>query len=293
VNVSLLREFYERAGFRVARTANADWYVPGKRVYRSLPVGHALAPAADEIVELTHHSGILGIEFVNASGVGVQSGLWTLRDSSYDWHSLQRQFRQHALRALSCESVHEIGFDDLFRLGMSANLDTLRRQKRQDRHFSDPVLWGRLCDAGKHTKGAGVFAIMRSDGLNAYLVYFIVGDTCHGLFSKSRNHTRNTGSNHALYFMYSRTMIRRTEISMVTTGPQAIPPNVLIDRFKRHAGYQLEPYHFAVLLRPRVSTLLLSAPAGVLIRTGERLFGSSDILQRAHALRYAVRATGG
>ena len=291
MNVDLLREFYERAGFRIARSASADWYVPGKRVYRNFPAGHPVAPAADEIAELSHHSGIFGIEFVNASGVGVQTGLWALRDSSYDWHSLQRQFRQHAVRALSRERVQEIGFDDLFRLGRSANLDTLRRQKRQDRHFSDPVLWRQLCDAGKHTKGAGVFASMRPEGLSAYLVYFIVGDTCHGLFSKSRNQARNAGSNHALYFIYSRTMIRRSEISRITTGPQAIPPNTPVDRFKKHAGYHLEPYHFAVLLRPRVSTLLLSRPAGALIRAAERLFGSRQILRRAHALRYAVRAT--
>ena len=291
MNVDLLREFYERAGFRVARTASAGWYVPGRRVYRSFPAGHAIAPAEDEILELSHHSGIFGIEFVNASGVGVPSGLWVLRKSSYDWHSLQRQFRQHVVRALSHESVHEIGFDELFRLGMSANLDTLRRQKRQDRHFSDPALWRRLCDAGKRTRGAGVFASMRSEGLSAYLVYFIVGDTCHGLFSKSRNQARNAGSNHALYFIYSRTMIRRSEISMITTGPQAIPPDAMIGRFKRHAGYHLEPYHFAVFLRPRVSTLLLSGPVGTLIRAGERLFGSREILRRAHALRYAVRAT--
>jgi len=293
VNADRLREFYERAGFRVAHTSSADWYVPGKRVYRSFPAGCAIAPAAQEIAELSHHPGILGVEFVNASGLGVPSGLWVLRDSSYDLHSLQRQFRQHVVQALSRESVHEIGFDELFRLGMSANLDTLRRQRRQDRHFSDPALWRRLCDAGKRTEGAGVFASIGSQGLSAYLVYFIVGDTCHGLFSKSRSQAPNAGSNHSLYFTYSRTMIRRSNLSVVTTGPQSIPPIETIDRFKRHAGYHLETHHFAVFLRPRVRGLLLCNAVGVALRAGERLFGSTEIIRRAHAVRHAVRATTG
>lgn len=220
LNTDRLKEFYERAGFRVARTSSGNWYVPGKRVYRSIPDGGVVAPAAEEIAELSHHSSILGIEFVNGSRLGVQSGLWVVRDDSYDIHCLQRQFRQHVIRALARERVREIGSDELFRLGTSANLETLYRQNRQDRRFSDPVLWRRLCDAGRHTPGAGVFASIGDRELSAYLVYFTVGDTCHGLFSKSRSHARHAGFNHSLYFTYSKTMIRRPNLSAVTTGTQ-------------------------------------------------------------------------
>ena len=291
MNADRLREFYDRAGFRTARTTSAHWFVPGKHIYRSFPAGRPVAPTADEVAELCRHSGVYGVEFVNATPIGVPSGLWMVRDPAYDQRSLQRQFRQHLERAFADESVQQIGFDELFRLGVTANLETLGRQRRRDRHFSDPALWRRLCDAGKQTLGAGVFASMRAGELSAYLVYFIVGDTCHGLFSKSCNQARRAGSNHALYFIYTKTMIRRENISTVTTGPQSIPPIAAIDRFKRHAGYNLEPYHFAVSLRPRVSALLLSDSAGALLRAGERRFRSSEMLRRALTLRYEVRET--
>ena len=291
VNADHLSEFYERAGFRVARSPGANWFVPGKRIYRSFPAGRLIAPSAEEISALANHPGILGVEFVNADGIGLETGLWTLRDSDYDLHSLQRQFRRHVVQALAFEGVREIDFDDLCRLGTAVNLETLARQRREDRHFSDPTLWRQMCDAGKRTNGAGVFASMDSHRITAYLVYFIVGDTCHGLFSKSLTHARTAGANHALYFTYSQTMIRRLSISVVTTGPQSIPPIETIDRFKRHAGYRLEKHHCAAFLRSGARALLLNNVTGAALWAGQRLVGRSALLLRARSLRQAVRVS--
>ncbi|HVN27190.1 MAG TPA: hypothetical protein VMT64_01820 [Candidatus Binataceae bacterium] len=286
-----LREFYRRAGYRVATTLNADWYVPGGRVYRSFPCGKLVAPTREEIDELSRQRGILGVEFHNAHRLGVASGIWTIRDRDYSPHSVTRQYRQQIHRAAAHEVVREIDFDELHRLGMRANHETLARQHHHDAHFSDPRKWRRLCEAGTGTPGAGVFASFDERELTGYLIYFIVDGTSHGLATKSLDAARHTGSNHLLYFEYAHTMIRREGIDAVEIGAQWVPPMAGVDRIKRHAGFQLEPYHVAVFLRPAARTMLLSACASLALRAGEHLLGATDGLGRAHALRRVALAT--
>jgi hypothetical protein len=289
MNIEGLREFYRLAGFRVARTSTADYLVPGKRLYHGFPIGPMPLPAPDEIAALCHHPGILGVEVINERGIGVPSGLWAQRDRSYGMRSLQRQFRQQVEQAQATQTVKEIGFDDLFRLGLESNRETLRRQQRDDLYFSNDRRWRQLCDAGRQSPGAGVFATFAADELTAYMVYFIVGDTCYGLFSKSRTQARKTGANHLLYFTYTQTMIHRPGMAGVTAGLQTIPPLVTVDRFKRHAGYTLEPHQTAVFLRPWFRELLQSRLATTALQISTRLLGPREEISRVQAVREATR----
>ena len=291
MNTERMREFYERAGYRVAKTAGGDWYVPGNRVYKNFPCGKAVLPTADEIAGLCRHKGIIGVEFYNTCGIGVESGIWVVRDVSYGLHSLKRQYRQRLLRTLERESVREIDFDELFRLGTAANRESLARLGLDDRRLSDPASWRRLCTAGERTPGAGAFASFGPNGLTAYLIYFIAGETCYGLISKSIDAAREAGSNYALYYAYTQAMIRRSGIAAVTIGVQSIPPLEGVDRMKRHAGYHLEPYEVAVFLRPAARTLVTSATAALAIRVGERILGHKDAFRRARALCHMLHAT--
>jgi hypothetical protein len=289
MNVEGLREFYRLAGFRVARTSTADYLVPGNRLYHGFPIGPKPVPAPDEIAALCHHPGILGVEVINDAGIGVPGGLWAMRDGSYGMRSLQRQFRQHVEHAQSNQTVKEIDFDDLYRRGLECNRETLRRQRRDDLYFSSDRRWRQLCDAGRQSPGAGVFATFAADELTAYMVYFIVGDTCYGLFSKSRTQARKTGANHLLYFAYTQAMIRRPGMTGVTAGLQTMPPLATVDRFKRHAGYTLEPHHTAVFLRPWFRQLVQSRLAATALRLSARVFGPTDGINRVQAMREATR----
>ncbi|MGZ8268680.1 MAG: hypothetical protein ACXW20_13610 [Burkholderiales bacterium] len=291
MNADRMYEFFERAGYRVARTPSADWYVPGDRVYKNFPYGTAVVPSRGEVARLCRQGGVIGVEFHNDSGVGVASGIWVMRDPSYGLHSLQRQFRQRLLRTLEIEEVRPVGFDELFERGAAANRESLVRLRYTDRHLSHPAMWRRLCAAGEKTPGAGAFASFGPRGLTSYLVYFIVGDTCYGLISKSLDAARASGSNNALYFTYTQTMIRRPGISAVAIGAQVVPPLAGLDRIKRHAGYRLQACHVAVFLRPAARALVASAAGGLAMRIGARLLGPSSALERAQALRTMVRAT--
>jgi hypothetical protein len=291
MNADHMHEFFARAGFRTARTAGADWYVPGDSVYKSFPYGRPVLPAPDETASLVRQRGIVGIEFPNDRGIGVASGFWVVRDPDYGMPSLQRQFRQRLTRALSAETVRPVGFDELARLGMDANRQSLARLQYVDRHLADPGLWQQLCAAGERTPGAGAFASFGPQGLTSYLVYFIVDGTCYGLISKSVDAARERGSNLALYYTYTRDMIRRPGIEAVSIGAQAVPPLADLDRIKRHAGYALQPCAVAVILRPAAHALIASPAGGLAMRTCARLLGQRNFLVRAQALRALVRAT--
>jgi hypothetical protein len=291
MNADRMREFLERAGYRTARTASADWYVPGDSVYKSFPYGRMVLPAPDETAALVRQRGIVGIEFLNGRGIGVASGFWVMRDPAYGLHSLQRQFRQRLTRVLAAETVRPIGFDELARLGMEASRQSLARLRYVDRHLADPTLWRKLCAAGESTPGAGAFASFGAQGLTSYLIYFVVDGTCYGLVTKSVDAARERGSNLALYYTYTREMIRRPGIGTVAFGAQAVPPLADLDRIKRHAGYALHPCAVAVVLRPAAHALVASPAGGLAMRVGTRLFGPRSYLARAQALRAMVRAT--
>jgi hypothetical protein len=291
VNVEGMREFYERAGYRVATTAHADWYVPGNRIYRNFPCGRTVVPTPEEIAQLCRHKGILGVEFGNARGIGVGSGVWKARDPAYGLDSLQRQFRQQLQRAQEREHVREIGFDELARLASAANLESLARLGLADRRLAEPARWRRICQAGAATPGAGAFATFGPDGLTAYLIHFTVDDTCYGLISKSRDVARHSGANHLLYFTYTQAMLRRPGIAAVSLGVQSVPPLAGVDRMKRHAGYLLEPFALAVYLRPGARRLVTGAAGALALRVGERIFARSDAIRRARALRHMIQAT--
>jgi hypothetical protein len=291
MNTTSMREFYRRAGYRVVSTPSSDWYVPGGRVYRSFPCGKSVMPTSEEVAELYQHRGILGVEFHNARGIGVPSGIWMLHDKSYDQRSVTRQYRQQMSHALERETVREIDFDELHRLGMRANLETLARQNHHDNHFTNAALWRQLCDAGRETRGAGAFASFGPEGLTGYLVYFIADGVSHGLMTKSLDAARHTGSNHALYFTYAHTMIRRPGIDAVAIGAQWVPPMQGVDRIKRHGGFDLEPHHVAVFLRPGADAMLLSGAAAIALKAAQQILGHSDGLDRALALRDVAKTT--
>jgi hypothetical protein len=291
MNAEGMREFYERAGYRVASTRSADWYVPGDAVYKSFPYGKPVLLDRDEMNDLSRQKGIVGVEFSNTCGIGVASGIWVMRDRSYGLQSLQRQFRQRLLRTLENEQVRPIAFQDLCRLGAEANRQSLARLNYSDRHLSDPVMWRRLCKAGEQTAGAGAFASFGAHGLTSYLIYFIAGDTSYGLISKSLDSARESGSNNAVYFTYAKEMIGHPGIAAVAIGAQSVPPLEGLDRIKRHAGYRLQPCHVGVVLRPAARMLISTAAGGFAMRLGARLFGRGTALDRAQALRALVRAT--
>lgn len=291
MNEENLVAFYERAGFRVARTTGVNWYVPGGRVFRAIPVGRPVSPVPEELASVCRQHGILGAEFANLGGSGIPGGQFVLRDQAYGPRTLQRQFRQWVGRALSDQVVREIDFQELQRLGRAANQETLARQGRVDPHYTDPELWRQLCEAGQQVPGAGVFAAFAPDGLAAYLVYFLVKDTCYGLFSKSRDRARLLGTNHALYFTYAEAMIRRPGVVAVTAGPQGLPPIASLDRFKSHAGFQLEACPWAVTLRPAVRALILSPLAAAGLWAGESLLGHDACLERLRLIRAAASSS--
>lgn len=285
-------EFYGRAGFRVATTPGAHWYVPGRRFWKSFPCAAPVDPAPGDLAALARAEGVLGVEYFNDRGAGVRTGLWTLRDARYSLDSLQRQHRRHVERGLERAAVREIAFDELAHAGLEANRQWLARTRHDDPHLADPARWRALCDAGARTSGAFAFATLDVAGrAEAYLVGFVAGPVAYGLVSKSLDAARATGANHALYFAYAQAMIRRPGIEAVTLGLQTLPAQPGVERMKRHAGFSLEGVDLALVLRPAFRAIVSSGAARLAVRAGERLFGPTPAVRRVGALQALLRAS--
>jgi len=240
---------------------------------------------------LFHRRCLLGVRFPSLRKSGVESALFVVRDKNYDFHSLQRQFRQHVQKGLKHCEINEIDFDYLFRHGMPVNYDAMARRRQKLPHFVDLTQWRRFCDAGKRTPGAGVIGSFVRGELASYLIYFIADKICHGLHMISRTDAKSYRANHLLYYVYTKTMISRTEIEAVTTGLQSLSPVGQIDEFKRHAGYQKEPCYLSVALRRAAKLLLLNGAMGLALDIEERIVGPNGHLQRIRSGFHMAKAT--
>lgn len=291
MNADYLAQFYETIGYKVIRTESSYWYSASKRIYRSLPADRVLDPSEEELQGLFRRYRLLGVQFPNRRKGGWESSLFVVRDRNYGLHSLQRQFRQHVKKGLEQCEVREIDFDELHGVGMPVNIDAMARREYTIHHFVTPKLWRRFCDAGKGTPGAGALGSFVQGKLASYLVYFIVDKTCHGLHMMSRTDMRGYRPNHLLYYTFTRGMITRKGIELVTTGLQSIPSLGQVDQFKRHAGYQQEPYYISVVLRPLANLLLLNSVTSLVLNSGGRMVGRLPLLRHIRPMLDVARLT--
>lgn len=291
MNADYFAQFYEACGYTILRTASSYWYNASNQIYQSIPPGVAIDPAGEELQTLFHRRTLLGVRFPSLSQSGVASGLFVVRDKQYDFHSLQRQFRQHVQKGFEYGEINEIDFDYLFRHGMPVNQEAIARRGQKLSHFVALTPWRRFCEAGKRTPGTGVIGSFVRGELVSYLVYFIADKICHGLYMMSRTAARSYRANHLLYYVYTKTMIARTDIEVVTTGLQSPPALVQVDEFKRHAGYHKEPRSLCVAFRPAAQLLLLNRATGFALDLGERIVGANGSLQKLHRLLQMAKAT--
>jgi hypothetical protein len=77
-------------------------------------------------------------------------------DQDYDLKNLDSKGRWSVRKGLRNCQVRPMSFDELHRLGMPLNLDTLARQRRDAPMFRNPDRWMRFCQGGEQVEGAQV-----------------------------------------------------------------------------------------------------------------------------------------
>ena len=295
VDAAHFAEFLQNAGYRVIRSESGYWYEASRLVYLSIPPDITIDPSEGELREIFRKHRILGVKFSSSGERGKEGALYILEDKEYDLPNLHIKHRPYVRKGIDRCEVREIDFDYLANHGLQCALDTLKRQGRRDPHFEEPRLWKMLCDAGKRTPGAGIWASFAGETLAAFMIYFVVDGTCHLLYEMSRSdymldrELRKFYPNHALQFLTMKNMIRRDGIDRVSGGFESFLELRNLDRYKRYAGYEKCPVRYIVVLNPVAGRMLQNRLFEVLLGLSARIPLTKDLALRTRNILEIAR----
>ena len=272
-------------GYRVEETPHGIWIGLRSGFFNRVPACETTPPSEAELRTLFRRHPTLGVHYGAIPGSrGKASHNFFVRNPDYDLKDLQKKARQYVRRGLENCRVRRIGFDELHRLGLPLNLDTLARQRRDDPILSDPDRWTRLCRAGEQVGGAQVWGAFVCDELAAYVVLFQVNEMVNALYQMSRTNLIKLHPNPALTFTVTQTVMRTPGIEAVYNGPGGLWSNEGLDRFKQHMGFEKEPVVFVVRLRPLVERILLKWGGRRVITALGHWRSDSDLYRRIQSV---------
>jgi hypothetical protein len=151
-----------------------------------------------------------------------------------------------------------MGFDELHRLGMPLNLDTLKRQGRDDQMFSNEDQWKCLCRAGEGWDQAEAWGAFVQDELAAYIISIRLNNVVIVLYNHSRTTLLTSNSASALLFFVIQILMHTQGIEAVYNGTEWLTTKKGLDHFKQRMGFIAEPVVLVTQLQPLASRLLLN-----------------------------------
>lgn len=264
-----LARFLARTGHRVLSVDGVDWYDGSRGFFLSIPSHRELAPTDTAMAEIFAAGGVYGLRFpAPLSGPGKLSYQIVCDDSQYGIESLSGNVRSKVRRGLKRCEVRPAPFDEVARLGVQADRDTMIRQGRVPK-WVGPA-WDEFWEAAAATEGMEVWAAFVDRELAAYLVTVTFADgAVEFMLARSRSEFLNAYPNNALIFACTEEMLRCRRVPLVTFGLESLEPVGALDEFKFGMGFRKKPLRQRVVFHPILRRLL--APALVrraLVRLG-------------------------
>jgi hypothetical protein len=278
-------KFYTSVGNKVLETPHGVWIGPRHGFFIRLPFYDITPPQEQELEFLFNQRRILGINYAAAPGCkGKISHNYFVRDHNYNMNNLNTNCRRNVQKGLNCCQIRPMSFDELYRLGMPLNLDTLCRQGRSDRLISNPDQWKRLCRAGEELEQIEAWGAFVQGELGSYIITTRLGPVVSVLYSHSRTSLLASRSSPALYFSMIQTLMQRAGVEAVYNGAEWLTTSMGLDRFKQGMGFIAEPVVFVTQLRPLASRLLLNRGVRYAISSLGPLLLNNEFHQRVEAV---------
>ncbi len=278
-------KFCRLIGYKVEETPRGVWIGPSHGFFNRVPLFETGPPTQDELRTLFRRYPTVGVNYAAEPGSrGKVSHNYFVRNPNYDLKALKSKGRWSVRKGLENCEVRTISFDELHRLGMPLNLDTLARQGRDDSIFSDPDRWASLCRAGAKTESAQAWGAFVGDQLATYIVLIRTGKVVNLLYSNSRTDLMNFHPSSALFFTVIQTMMQTPGVEAVYNGPDWLTTDRGLDRFKQRMGFETEAVVFVVQLRPVVRRVLFDWGGQRAIAALGRWLSDRDVYQQIQSV---------
>ncbi len=289
-----LRDFYEAWGHQAVLAGGVIWFNAGLFSIVSSPT--VLIPNIEDkpVRRLLWDTRRLAAVYGSTQTEGTCVSAYVLYDKSYDLKNLQRQFRQHVIKASKTLVVRECSWDEWIVAAQKCDEETLERRGTSN-VASSPLLnhEGRqtIARIAATISELRIQACFFGDEIVAYLVHLTMGSVCEGLMIHRCDDSPESPAryaSHLVYFHFAKEQITRPEITQVCVGRQSVPHNPTLSSFKRHAGFIEEPYYLRFRLHPLFAPLIENrASARVLKSLRQALAGRLPFLTNLEVLERA------
>jgi hypothetical protein len=246
-------DFLQRIGHEVRECGGVHWFNCGSRVFSSVPYDRDVDACSIDLREILRSDGLVA-RFGCPLDQGVPSFRIVCDSKDYDFPLLRSRTRTQVRRGLEVCRVEQIEFQQLQKLAMPLNADTLIRQGRKV-----PVdlqrYWTRYYQQAAVTQGAEAWAAFVGTDLAAYLISFMINDVANLLIVRSSSQHLESYPNNALLFQFLSARLKDSDVRMVSYGYESIQSDLgSLDQFKLGMGFRKDPVgqriEFAPWLRP-------------------------------------------
>ena len=247
-----LAGFFRRNGQRVARTANAHWYMPSSTAWSIFP--YREYPIVDEVdysqLWRECRTAVVARSVrADADAGEANRALYICAIEGYDLASLSSNTRSKIRRGLASNEIRRAGFDELADAGAALHESTLRRQGRRVPPKAHEQ-WEKTCVSAKESgfEGWGAYHEGRMVGL---VLGFRFDGRYHLSSIRSDAESLKTYPNNALIFTITKTALEQPDVRDVSYGLESVQHGLEgLDTFKLSMGFTRIPVHETVVLRP-------------------------------------------
>ena len=233
-------DFLQRIGHDVRESGGVHWFNCGSRVFSSVPYDRDVDARSIDLREILKSDGLV-VRFGCPIDQGVPSFRIVCDSKDYDFPLLRSRTRTQVRRGLEACRVERIDFQQLLKLAMPLNADTLIRQGRKVPSELQSY-WTRYYQQAAVTKGAEAWAAFVGTDLAAYLISFMIEDVANLLIVRSSSQYLESYPNNALLFQFLSARLEDSDVRMVSYGYESIQSDLgSLDQFKLGMGFRKDP----------------------------------------------------
>ena len=289
---SVLARFLKLRGRRIMDACGALWYTAPGRFLMSLPYQTMLNPDPDELRRLIRESGAFGARFPSLTWKGLSSGIYVLRNDSYDVRSLHAKHRPRVRHALQCFEIRFADQAELLGQGWDLNRSTMERQGRYDPEFGKRRCWERLVEAAFACPEIAFPAAFSGRRMAAYMVTCQENKWLHILHQMSRQEDLANFPNHLLTYAVSKQAVENPSLEAVCYGYAPLFAADGLHEYKLRFGYEMVPHNSVIQLHPVLNTMMNRPAARTAIGLARRLQRNNQRLETIETVLQAASCSG-
>jgi len=285
MNPDIFAEWLRRQGHHVVRTSSSYWQDQGFRIYQAFPYHWIIEPGEGEIRQLLNQTQALGLRYSTplSAAQGYISYHVVYENGEYRLADLPKKARYDVRKGLKHCKVEPISMERMAREGWKLRAETLIRQGRT--RAENPNWWRTLCQTAADLEGIEAWGALIDNKLAASLLAITCDRCCSILYQQSRTEFLSEGVNNALTFVFTETVLQRSNVHEIFYGLHSLDAPASVDKYKFRMNFVPNPVRQRVVFSPWISPFLNRGSLSI-SRFAQRYLSGNTVLSKAEGMMH-------